>query len=100
MKHGDKVELVPVKHIGKGLADDASVMCSFIRYDETSECIYLKVGEKPLEDLSTDVIFNCKIFCDSESVLCTGRIRERYVGACGKTVCFGIENGFYKISLN
>ena len=100
MRKGDVAVLHMRKTLRAGVVLDESVYSGVVlQYDNRKECIYLRLETGKLADLSLDAIYECKIRTEKEELSCTGRIRERYRGASGKTFIFEIENGFYKINL-
>ena len=100
MRKGDVAVLHMKKTLCVGTVLDESVYSSVVlQYDSKKECIYLRMEAGNLTDLSLDAIYECRIRTEKEELSCTGRIRERYRGAFGKTFVFEIENGFYKINL-
>ena len=100
MRKGDVAVLHMRKTLRVGAVLDESVYSGVVlQYDNRKECIYLRLETGKLTDLSLDAIYECKIRTEKEELSCTGRIRERYRGASGKTFIFEIENGFYKINL-
>ncbi|MBQ8803424.1 MAG: hypothetical protein IJZ53_07325 [Tyzzerella sp.] len=100
MKKGDYAELKMKKvlHVS-GVMDGSVHACHVLRYDENRECLYFSLQSGELSDLSLDAIYECKIRSSEAQTNCSGRIKERYCGAEGKTIKFQIENGFYKINL-
>ena len=100
MRKGDIAVLHMSKTLRVGTVLDEGVYSSVIlQYDSKKECIFLCLETGKLTDLSLDAIYECRIQTEKEELSCTGRIRERFRGAFGKTFIFEIENGFYKINL-
>ena len=96
MRKGDVAVLHMIKTLRVGTVLDESVYSGVVlQYDSQKECIFLCLETRKLTDLSLDAIYECRIRTEKEELSCTGRIRERYRGASGKTFIFEIENGFY-----
>ena len=101
MKKGDNAEITMQKTLCTGKVPDRAIYsCELLKYDETCEYIYFLLKSGELTDLSLDAIYECEIHSETESLNCTGKIRERYNSKEGKTLKIRIENGFYKINRN
>lgn len=72
--------------------------CIVNKYEEKTESIYLNMT-CPLEELSLDAIYECRIRDDKNEVVMTGRILERYKSEEGDIARIHIETGFYKNSI-
>ena len=100
MKQGDHVKLQMQKALCMDTSkDNCAYSGEVLRYDAANECLYFALVSSDLAALSLDAIYECEVWSDTGGVSCTGIIRERYCGKCGKTVKFEIKNGFYKINV-
>ena len=100
MKTGDKATLSMKKTLSASEAlDEKLYLCEVSRYEPKQQCIYLVLENDLLPALSLDAIYECSIEETEDCIVCTGRIRERYINEFGNILKFEIENGFYKISL-
>ena len=100
MKTGDKAVLTMKKVLlANTELDEKNYLCKVLRYEPKQECIYLVLENDLLPALSLDAIYECSIEETEDCIVCTGRIRERYINEFGNILKFEIENGFYKISL-
>lgn len=101
MRSGNKAELNMRKPLCKGVdMDQKTYLCSILRYDLAKECIYLVLENDSLKEISLDAIYECMIKeTEKETIMCTGRVIERFHEEKGKIIKFKIENGFYKINV-
>lgn len=101
MKPGNKAELTMRKLLCKGSdMDQKTYLCNILRYDFGKECIYLVLENSSLKEISLDAIYECVIKeTESEKIMCTGRVVERFHEEAGRIIKFKIENGFYKINV-
>ena len=100
MKKGDSATLCMKKTLRLGDVLDQNIYSGkVLLYDEQAQCIYFQLESVKLTAISLDAIYECAIQTQQVRLECTGRVKERYQGAEGKTIKFEIENGFYKINL-
>lgn len=100
MKTGDKAILIMKKALkADSRLDEKVYLCKVLRYENKAECIYLVLENDLLSVISLDAIYECRIQEGEETLICTGRMKERFYNEFGKTLQFRIENGFYKISV-
>lgn len=71
-----------------------------ISYDADQARMRLLLRGEPVEVISLDAIYRCKIMDGERSAECEGMVLERYLDRQGDMLVFQIENGFYKNSLN
>jgi hypothetical protein len=78
-------------------AEDGKVYdCKVHRFVKVEENLDLILERGNLQDITLDGIYACRIDGEGESLLCTGRIRNRYNSAQGKMLEFHVVDGFYK----
>ena len=100
MKTGEKAALIMKKALLANVGlDEKTYLCEVLRYDSKKQCIYLVLENDLLPAISLDAIYECGIREQEDTIVCTGRVKERYYNASGKILEFEIENGFYKINL-
>ena len=100
MKTGDKAVLNMKKTLlVNTVPDEKNYLCEVLRYEPKQECIYLVLENDLLPAVSLDAVYECRIQEQKDTLICTGRIKERYYNAYGKILKLEIENGFYKINL-
>ncbi len=101
MFEGCLVEIRMIRMIlEEGYMGGTTCQCEIVRYDEEKERIYLLLLSADLPAISLDGTYECKITDGGETIMCTGRIIERFLDKNGKEMVFQIENGFYKNNLN
>lgn len=100
MKYGDKAKLCMKKSIlMDGKMDSKIFSCRVLTYEQKEECVYLVLQNDLLQNVSLDSIYECEIETQSESISCTGTVKERFYNEYGKILKLQIKNGFYKISV-
>ena len=100
MRRGDSAELKVKKVLlTENIPEDLMYTCKVLTFDQKEESLYFLLEGTELEELSLDNIYECRIKSKDMVIMCTGRIKERYVGFEGKKIRFQIENGFYKINI-
>ncbi len=100
MKRGDFAELRMKKVLCEGeMLSKGIYSCEVLNMDAIGEYLYVLLKEDELEELSLDGIYDCKVQTGECEEICTVRIKERYIGAEGKTLKMKVENGFYKINV-
>lgn len=96
MKTGDKAVLNMRKILlANTELDEKNYLCQVLRYEPKQECIYLVLENDLLPAISLDAVYECKIWEHEDTLVCTGRIKERFYNEFGKILQLEIENGFY-----
>ena len=100
MKYKEQAKLHMKKSILiDGKVDSKIYSCSILWYDSKEECIYLVLENDVLPNISLDVIYECELERQQETLMCTGTVKERFYNEYGKILKFQIQNGFYKINV-
>ncbi len=98
MKKGDKATLIMKRVLKSNMEiDEKRYLCSVLRYEAKQECIYLVLENDLLPAICLDAVYECQIQSIEHTLICTGRIKERFYNEFGKILQLKIENGFYKI---
>ena len=66
---------------------------------QDEEQLAILLSEDKLKEISLDTIYECRIFLDTNDVLCEGRVSERYISQTGRIVLFQIQKGFYELNV-
>ncbi len=99
MYEGNAVDLRMEKVIAAdAIFDDETHHCQVFRYDIEEDYIYLQLKEDDLTAISLDAKYQCYISTKTETLYCTGVVKERYQCEHGNIMVFHIQNGFYSIS--
>ena len=99
MKQGDIAELKIKKALRIGqLISEKVYVCELLSYDIQRAELLFTLKNEQLTELSLEAIYECNIQTVDGSLVCTGRIRERYCDREGKILKLQVENGFYKIN--
>ena len=98
MYEGNPAELKMEKIlVADGILDDSARDCRVRKYDLDEDYMYLELREGCLTDISLDAKYRCTIETRSESLSCTGVVKERFRTENINYLKFRIENGFYSV---
>lgn len=78
-----------------GNFDEGTYRCQIVRFDPEEDRMYLELKEKNLTSLSLDAKYRCTITTRTETIHCSGAVRERFRMHDRNMICYKVENGFF-----
>lgn len=98
MYEGNPADLQMEKVVSAdGIFDDSTRKCRVHKYDLEEDCIYLELQDDALTAISLDARYRCYISTRTETLCCSGVVKQRYCSDDLKILEFRIKNGFYNV---
>lgn len=79
-----------------GNFDEGAYKCQVLKFDLEEDYMYLELKEKKLMNLSLDAKYRCTVSTRTETLRCTGVVKERFRSNDKDVIRFKVENGFFE----